>query len=76
MPIQRADADAGAARDFFQAHIQANFREPRLGGVNEQLSIAGTVGARFARLGRRLAFDVYLICSSHGTCKTEDTSVY
>ncbi len=52
MTIQRADADAGAARDFFQAHIQPDFREPRLGGVDQQLSISGTVGAGFARRGR------------------------
>jgi hypothetical protein len=35
MPIQRADADAGAARDFFQAHIQPDFREGRLGSVDQ-----------------------------------------
>jgi hypothetical protein len=34
MTIERADADAGAACDFFQAHIQPNFREPCLGGVD------------------------------------------
>jgi hypothetical protein len=35
MPIQGADADAGAARDFFQAHIQSDVRKPCLGGVDE-----------------------------------------
>ena len=35
MTIQCADADAGAARDFFQAHIQPEFRKPGLGGVDQ-----------------------------------------
>jgi hypothetical protein len=35
MPIQCADADAGAARDFFQAHIQPDFREGRLGSLDQ-----------------------------------------
>jgi hypothetical protein len=34
MAIQGADADAGAACDFFQTDIQPNFRERCLGGVN------------------------------------------
>src|ERR1700683_181316 len=33
MPIQGADADAGAARDLFQAHIQSDARKPCLGGA-------------------------------------------
>ena len=33
--IQRADSDAGAARDFFQAHIQPELREPRFGSVDQ-----------------------------------------
>ena len=35
MAIQGADADAGAARNFFQAHIQPDFRERRLGGIDQ-----------------------------------------
>src|SRR5882762_1787665 len=55
MAIQGAGAAAGAARDFFEAHIQPAFREPRLGGVDQQVSIPGTVGAGFARLGHWLS---------------------
>jgi hypothetical protein len=58
MAIQGADADSGAASDFFQAHIQPDFREPCLGGVDQQLSISRTVGAGFTRRGRWLAFHV------------------
>jgi hypothetical protein len=35
MAIQSADADVGAARDFFQAHIQPDVREPRLGSIDQ-----------------------------------------
>jgi hypothetical protein len=35
MAIQGADADAGTSCDFFQAHIQPNFRERYLGGVDQ-----------------------------------------
>jgi len=35
MAVQCADADAGAARNFLQAHIQPEFRKPRLGGVDQ-----------------------------------------
>jgi hypothetical protein len=63
MPIQRANPDAGAARDFLEAHIQPRFREPGLGGIDQQLSIPGTVGARLAHWGRCFSFHVYLICS-------------
>ena len=66
MSIQRADTDVGAARDFFQAHIQPDFREPCLGGVDQRLSIPGTVGAGFARLGRWLSFHVIgLLLTQH-----------
>ena len=33
MTIQRADADAGPTRDFFQAYIQPDIRESRLGSI-------------------------------------------
>jgi len=35
MAIQGADADAGAACDFFQAHIQPTSAKTRLGGVDQ-----------------------------------------
>jgi hypothetical protein len=35
MPIERADADAGAARNVFQAHVQPDIRERRLRGVDQ-----------------------------------------
>jgi hypothetical protein len=35
MPIQGADADAGAARDFFQAHIQPDARKRCLRSVDQ-----------------------------------------
>jgi hypothetical protein len=49
MAIECADADAGAARNFFQAHIHSDIRERRLGGVDQQLSIPGAVSAGFSR---------------------------
>jgi hypothetical protein len=56
VPIQSADADAGAARDFFQARIHSDAGEHRLGGVNQQLPVAGAVDAGFARCGDGLVF--------------------
>ena len=50
MAVECADADAGAARNFFQAHVQPDIRERRFGGVDQQLSIPGTVSAGFALL--------------------------
>jgi hypothetical protein len=35
MPIQCADADAGAARNFFQAYIHPDVRKRRLGDVHQ-----------------------------------------
>jgi hypothetical protein len=58
VPIQGADADAGAARYFFQAHVQADLGESCLGGIDQQLPIAGAVGAGLARFGGGFAFRV------------------
>jgi hypothetical protein len=56
VPIEGADADACAARNFFQAHVDTGFGEGRLGGFGQQKPIAGTVGAGLARLGSGCAF--------------------
>src|SRR5580704_5131757 len=57
--IQGTDADASAARDFFQAHVQPDARKARLGGVNQQLPVARTVSAGFARRGSWFSFRDY-----------------
>jgi hypothetical protein len=59
MAIESANADAGAPRDFFQAHVLSNFREARFGGLDEKFSVPGTVRARPARWRRRPAFLVF-----------------
>ena len=56
--IQGADADAGAARDFFKTHVEPEFRKPGLRGIDQQLSIPGTVGAGFARWSYWFSFGV------------------
>jgi hypothetical protein len=58
VPIQRADADTGAARDFFQAHSEAHLGESCLGGIDQELPVAGTVGAGLARVGGGRVFCV------------------
>ena len=58
VPIEGADAHACAARDFFQAHVDAGFGEGGLGGFGQQLPIAGAVGAGLARFGSGCAFRV------------------
>jgi hypothetical protein len=58
VPIQRADADARATRDFFQAHVDADLGEAGLGGIDQQLPVAGAVGAGLARFGGGLEFRV------------------
>jgi hypothetical protein len=52
MAIECADADAGAARNFLQAHIEPDIRKRRFGGVDQQLSVPGTISAGFACLLR------------------------
>ena len=74
--IQSADADVRAARDFFQAHINSDFGEDRFGGVNQQLTVAGAVRARFACCWGGLVFRFDRSVSSRSTCKTEGASVY
>jgi hypothetical protein len=75
VPIQGADPDASAARDFFQAHVHSDVGEPRLGSVNQQLPVAGAVGAGFSRCvgGLVIGFDR---TAPKNPCKTEGTSVY
>jgi hypothetical protein len=58
VPIQGADADGRTARDFLQAHVRADLGECGFGGIDQQLPVAGAVGARFARCGYRLTFRV------------------
>jgi hypothetical protein len=78
VPIQGADADARAARDFFQAHVHPDLGEGRLGGIDQQLPVAGAVGAGLARVGGGLAFrvDPNYSLKLKKPCKTEGTSVY
>jgi hypothetical protein len=58
MPVQSADANTRAARDFFKSYACANLGECRFRGINEQQAIAGTICARFSRRGDGLGFGV------------------
>jgi hypothetical protein len=76
--VQRADADASAPGDFFQADVDAGRGEGCLRIVDEQLPVAGAVSARFAGPGElRLGVDrISPDSNENRPCKTEDTSVY